>query len=338
MPKLRAEARPVRVAALDVGSNSFHAVVLEARPDGTLRRVGRAKEMVRLGEVTLRVGTIPRRCFQRGLAALRTLAREVATLEPHATVAVATSTVREASNGRFFVESARIHSGFDIQVIDGEEEAGLIYRGAGRGLPGGGRRVALFDVGGGSTEAIVGQAGLVEHRTSLKLGSLRLAGEVPAEPSSAKQLAAMTEQVRDVLRPAMRRIAALAPDYLALSSGTAVALARMTGEPLAPRAGVRRFMLGRKQLRAATARLAAVPAAERVDVAGVHPRRADTILAGAIIVGGILDAAGRDEALVVDAALREGMVVDWLARTGYGPWAGAWSESPARRPLRMAGA
>jgi exopolyphosphatase/guanosine-5'-triphosphate,3'-diphosphate pyrophosphatase len=212
---------------------------------------------------------------------------------------------------------------------------GLIYRGAGRGLPGGGRRVALFDVGGGSTEAIVGQGGVVEHRTSLKLGSLRLAAEAPADPPSAKQLAAMSEQVRDVLRPAMRRIAGASPDYLALSSGTAVALARMAGEPLAPRAGVRRFMLGRKALRSAIARLAAVPAAERIEVARIHPRRADTILAGAIIVAGILEAAGQDEAVVVDAALREGMVVDWLERTGYGPWTEAWSAAPDRGPLRM---
>jgi exopolyphosphatase/guanosine-5'-triphosphate,3'-diphosphate pyrophosphatase len=108
----------------------------------------------------------------------------------------------------------------------------------------------------------------------------------------------------------------------------------MVGQRLPPAGGVRRYLLGRKQLRAATARLAAVPAAERVNVARVHPRRADTILSGALILGAILDTAGCDQAVVVDAALREGLIVDWLARTGYGPWA-APLELGARPAARL---
>src|SRR5205814_570305 len=152
----------------------------------SLRRVGRAKELVRLGEGTLRAGFIPWEAFQRGLTALRTLARAVAPLRPQATVAVATSAVREASNGCVFVESARRHAGLDIRIIGGEEEARLIYRGARRGLPADGRRVALFDVGGGSTEVILGQGAAVELSTSLKLGALRLLDRAgAADPPTA---------------------------------------------------------------------------------------------------------------------------------------------------------
>jgi exopolyphosphatase/guanosine-5'-triphosphate,3'-diphosphate pyrophosphatase len=311
----------VRVAAVDVGSNSFHAIVMAARSDGRLERLGRVRKMVRLGQGTLREGSISPDAFQRGLDALRAVKAVVAAHEPRATVAVATSAVRDASNGSLFVARARRQAGLDLRVIGGDEEARLIYRGARLALPADDGRVALFDVGGGSTEVILGHGPSTRWRSSMKLGSLRLLEELgdADDPPTRSQLAEMTEHAQDLLAPAVARVLARGLDYVALTSGTALALARLAGEPLAPCAGVRRYRLRRRSLRTWTARLAVLCAAERVQL-GVPARRADTILPGALILGAVLDATGRDEALVVGAALREGMVIDWLESTEFGVW------------------
>jgi exopolyphosphatase/guanosine-5'-triphosphate,3'-diphosphate pyrophosphatase len=312
----------VRVAALDVGSNSFHAIVVEARSDGRLRRLGRARKMVRLGQGTLREGSIAPDAFHRGLEALRSLRATVADHRPHATVAVATSAVRDASNGSLFVARARRQAGFDLQVIGGDEEARLIYLGARLALPPDLGRVALFDVGGGSTEVILGQGPSTCWRSSMKLGSLRLLEQLgdADDPPARARLAEMSEHAHDVIARPIARVLARGLDYVALTSGTALALARLAGEPLEPRGGVRRYRLRRRALRTWTARLATLSAPERVQL-GVPARRADTILPGALILAAILDATSRDEALVVGAALREGMVIDWLESSRFGAWA-----------------
>jgi exopolyphosphatase / guanosine-5'-triphosphate,3'-diphosphate pyrophosphatase len=143
---------PLTVAALDVGSNSFHLVVVQAFPDGTVRVLERLKEMVRLGEASLQDGVIPEETLERALRALRALVVKARAHRPAALLAVATSAVREASNGRAFVEAARRECGVDIRIIDGIEEARFIYQGARQALAlEGAQRAALFDVGGGST-------------------------------------------------------------------------------------------------------------------------------------------------------------------------------------------
>src|SRR4029077_6357815 len=133
---------------------SFHLIVSHVNPGGRMEILDRAKEMVRFGE-TLKSGMISPDVFRRGLDALRSLKRMADRHQPDALVAVATSAVREAQNGGEFVRAARDEVGVDIQVIRGQEEARLIYLGARGALDLDGRRVALFDLGGGSLEVIL---------------------------------------------------------------------------------------------------------------------------------------------------------------------------------------
>jgi exopolyphosphatase/guanosine-5'-triphosphate,3'-diphosphate pyrophosphatase len=130
----RAGGRPVTIAALDVGSNSFHLLVVEAQPGGPVRVLERAKEMVRLGESALDDGVISPECFDRAIRRLRSLAVQARAHRPDTLMAVATSAVREASNGRDFVEAAQRECGVALRVIDGVEEARLIYSGARQAL------------------------------------------------------------------------------------------------------------------------------------------------------------------------------------------------------------
>ena len=160
----------MRIAALDVGSNSFHLIVADVGTGGHINVLDRAKEMVRLGDSTLHHGVIPPEVFRRGLDALRALRRIADRHNVDALVAVATSAVREAQNGGEFVRAARDEAGIDIRVIRGDEEARLIYLGARGSLDLGKRRVALFDLGGGSLEVILADAQELYFTASLKLG------------------------------------------------------------------------------------------------------------------------------------------------------------------------
>jgi exopolyphosphatase/guanosine-5'-triphosphate,3'-diphosphate pyrophosphatase len=307
--------KSVRVAALDVGSNSFHLMVVETTANGGIRVLERAKEMVRLGESSLSDGVIPPTAFRRGLKALRFLADVAHEHRPEAIVAVATSAVREASNGRVFVDAARRQCGLSIRVIDGAEEARLIYLGARPGLGLGERRVALFDVGGGSTEAILANEQQALLSSSLKIGVLRLRDHwLRSDPPAASDTAVMSDWVRTVTGPTILRFKAARYDLVALTSGTAMALARLAGRRLPPSSGVDRFQLPLEGLRSWEGRLAAMSSQERAAVPGVDPGRVDTIVPGAVILRTILEATGASEAVVCDAALRDGVIADYLAQ------------------------
>ena len=310
---------PVTVAALDVGSNSFHLVVVQAETDGSVKVLERVREMVRLGESSLHAGLIPAEAFERGISALRALVTRARAHRPAALLAVATSAVREASNGRAFVEAAQRECGIDIRVIDGVEEARLIYMGARQALGLDGQQAALFDVGGGSTEAILGNERQALLASSLKLGVLRLRDHwLRSDPPAKQDTAVMAEWVRTVTSPTIARFQAAGFDLVALTSGTALALARLAGRRLPRVGGVDRYQLTLEALRSWEDRLSSMTAAQRVQVPGLDPGRVDTIVPGAVILRSILEATGADSALVCDAALREGIIAEYLARQPAG--------------------
>src|SRR5258708_6456880 len=221
----------MRIAALDIGSNSFPLIVSQVSPSGRMEILDRSKEMVRFGE-TLRAGMITPDVFRRGLDALRSLKRIADRHQPDALIAVATSAVREAQNGGEFVRAVRDELGIDIRVIRGQEEAHLIYLGARNALDLAGRRVALFDVGGGSTELILADARECYFTISLKLGVLRLRDEwQTADPPSAREVAALADRVRSALEPAVAPVRAMGFDFVALHSCSALALPRLPAHP-----------------------------------------------------------------------------------------------------------
>src|SRR4051812_32157694 len=140
----------MRIAALDVGSNSFHLMVADVGTGGHINVLDRSKEMVRLGDSTLHHGVIPPEVFRRSLDALRALRRIADRHNVDALVAVATSAVREAQNGGEFVRAARDEAGVGTRGIRGGEEGRALFLGA-RGAPGPGqRRGAAFALGGGA--------------------------------------------------------------------------------------------------------------------------------------------------------------------------------------------
>jgi len=147
----------MKIAAVDVGTNSFHLLVARVTAEGALEPIERQKDMVRLGDSAFR-GQISPEAFSRGIDTLRSF-RDIADRAGcDALIAVATSATREAENGGDFVRAGRDETGIELNVIAGEEEARLVYLGARAGLNLAGKRALMIDIGGGSVELIVGGA------------------------------------------------------------------------------------------------------------------------------------------------------------------------------------
>jgi exopolyphosphatase/guanosine-5'-triphosphate,3'-diphosphate pyrophosphatase len=302
----------MRIAALDVGSNSFHLIVVQVTASGHFEVLDRAKEMIRLGESSLRTGIIPPEVFKRGIDALGSLRRLADRHQPDALVAIATSAVREAQNGGEFVRAARDEVGVDIQVVRGQEEARLIYLGARGALDLDGRRTLLLDLGGGSMEVILADARECYFTDSLKLGVIRLTEEwAPSDPPTVRELGSLRDRVRRALQPVVTRIGAMGFDFVAMSSGTASALASLI-EKTEDAGAVTKLRL--TSLSEIERRLASMTHEERSHLPGLDPRRVDTILAGAVVLRTALELSGAEDAVVCEGALREGIVADYIAR------------------------
>jgi exopolyphosphatase/guanosine-5'-triphosphate,3'-diphosphate pyrophosphatase len=302
----------MRIAALDVGSNSFHLIVVDVATGGHINVLDRAKEMVRLGDSTLHHGVIPPEVFRRGLDALRALRRIADRHNVDALIAVATSAVREAQNGGEFVRAARDEAGIDIRVIRGDEEARLIYLGARGSLDLGKQRVALFDLGGGSLEVILADAQELYYTASLKLGVIRLAETCPcSDPPTSRERAQLAERVRSMLDPVVTRVRAMGFDFVAFTSGTASALASILRADKDTGSGKSTIAL--KDLQALEQRLGSTSIAARARLTGLDVRRADTIYGGAVVFRTALELAGAEQATLCETALREGIIADYVA-------------------------
>jgi exopolyphosphatase / guanosine-5'-triphosphate,3'-diphosphate pyrophosphatase len=311
------------LAAIDIGTNSVHLVVPHMAPGHTGPRpdvLEREKEMVRLGSSGGDMKQLTADAIERGVKALGRF-RQVAEVHGAEVRAVATSAVREAENRHDFLERARVDAGVEVEVISGTEEARLIHLGVLQAVPVYDRRLVLCDIGGGSTELLVGERDQVLASRSLKLGAIRLTrrffdGRVlhPAAVDSCRRY------IRSTITPFAREVRRLAPEVGVGSSGTIASLAEMA----AMRSGgnrprtVSNLVLGRRQLSDLVGELVATPTSDaRAELPGLDPKRADIILAGSLILDEVMRALRLDELVVSDYALREGVLLDtWRRRHG----------------------
>ncbi len=301
-----------RMAAIDVGSNSIHMIIVEPRGAG-YRVLDKEKEMVQLARGSLGGEPLTAEAMLRGIAALETMAAIARRWEVGAILAVATSAVREAPNGRDFIEHAEAASGIRIDIISGEQEADLVYRAIRSAVDFQGGTALCVDIGGGSIEFVVGTESEVYFAQSHPLGAIRLAEHFfRSDPPGAAELAACRKHVRKTLRKTLRRIATLGFDFCIGSSGTISTLAELAGKQTEESVASGLRWLERGDLELLVERLASVSAAKRVEAFGVDPKRAETIVSGGIALHEILVTVDRRRLRACTAALREGLVETWL--------------------------
>ncbi len=312
---------PPTLAAIDIGTNSVHLVVARAVDADRFEILAREKDMVRLGSGGGEMKRLDPEAIDRGVAALGRQ-RAIAEALGAPVRAVATSAVREAANRHEFLRRAREEAGVVVEVISGFEEARLIHLGVLQAVPVYDRRVLVIDIGGGSTEVVVGEREEAIVARSLKLGAIRLTDRFLAEePLKAKAVTRCRRHVQGVLAPLRREVERAGFEVAVGSSGTIESIATMVlaarGEE--PAQTLNQVAITAKELSAVVEALVGAPTArERRRTPGLDPRRADIIVAGAIVAEELVNAFGVDELLVSEYALREGVLADTYRRTHGG--------------------
>ncbi|MGY6501887.1 MAG: Ppx/GppA phosphatase family protein [Acidimicrobiales bacterium] len=304
-------------AAIDIGTNSVHLLVARSTPSQRFEVLAQEKEVVRLGHGDGDMTELSDDAIDRGIAALRRF-RQVAEIWDADIAAVATSAVREADNHDAFIQRARDEAGIDVEVISGVEEARLIHTGVIHAIPCYDKRLFVIDIGGGSTELVVGERDEIIEARSLKLGAIRLTDRFFAdEPLDRSQVKACRRYVRAFLQPTIRDFVDHGFDVAAGSSGTIQTLASMV---LARRGddsdrNLNNLSVTVAELDEVIESLIAAPTAkDRAKLAGMDTKRADIVVGGAIILEQVIAAMGIDELRISTFALREGVLLDHLRR------------------------
>ena len=304
--------------AIDVGTNSIHLIVVELDAAfDTSRVIYKAREMVRLGsDDALEHGRLSRKAMERGVEAIARFNDAARERGAERIRAVATSAVRETENGNEFRALVESRTGLQLEILDGLEEARLIHLGVANGYPLYDRVACLIDIGGGSTEFIVADGERAFLVDSVKLGSLRLYDAylrgVPDQLRAARKLDA---HVNEVLAPLIDRIRHYRLDLAIGTSGTIMGLASVDAAQrgLAVK-GVHGYTLSRARLETLQRQMLVTGEAERRRLPGMNPRRADIIVAGNAVLIAALSLLGRDDLVVCERALRDGVVVDLAHR------------------------
>ena len=323
----------MRVATIDIGTNSVLLLVAERR-DGELVPLVERATITRLGQGVDATRTLAPEAVERTLACLARYGEELRALGVERVEridAVGTSAMRDAAGGDAFVARARELLGVAPRVISGDEEAALTFAGAltGLSLPPG--PCAVFDIGGGSTEIIVGTtaggARRVEQAVSLDVGSVRLTERhIRSDPPTEAELAAVRADIRAALAaapppplpaPAPAPLGAAgasgsAPPFLVGVAGTVTTVAALVLDVVPyDAARVHGARLHREQVQAATSRLAALPVAARRQLPAIEPARADVIVAGSLLIEEILAWAGGPGASPADELIASDRGVRW---------------------------
>ena len=305
------------LAALDLGTNSFHLVVARVVGDG-FEVVAREKETIRLGHGGGDMKELAPDAIERGIAALRRMGR-IAQTHGAAVRAVATSAVREAENAQVFIDRARDEAGIDVEVVSGVEEARLIHLGVLYAVPAFDSRLVLVDIGGGSTEVLVGERGETLAARSFKLGAVRLTDRFfPGGTIANEAVEHARSHIRSVLAGFDGEVAQHGFDLAVASSGTAETVAAMVNAArgAAPPRSFNRFTFTVAELDVVVAALVAHhTASARAAVPGLASARTDIIVAGALVLQCVSQAFGIEQYTFSDGALREGVLIDTIART-----------------------
>jgi exopolyphosphatase/guanosine-5'-triphosphate,3'-diphosphate pyrophosphatase len=283
-----------RIAVVDIGTNSTRLLVAEVG-DGRLRELERESVVTRLGEgvdATGRLGDEPQ---SRVFAVLDRFNEAIERHDATIRTAVMTSAVRDAANGAEFATAVRERYGLEGATLSGDEEARLTSLGATATRPGD-ETVLVIDIGGGSTELVVGVGDALVFHTSTQVGVVRHSERhLHTDPPTAAELAALADDARAAFEAAVPAEVRARPAVGVGVGGTATQLASIDlGLAVHDRERVEGHAVSREQLEELRDRLAALPLAERRDVRGLDPARAPTIVAGAVILREVLGAFALD--------------------------------------------
>jgi exopolyphosphatase / guanosine-5'-triphosphate,3'-diphosphate pyrophosphatase len=306
----------MRLAAIDIGTNSVHMIVVRVRPDFSFEIVDREKEMVRLGAGGLDGKQLTPEAMNAALQALSKFARLAQSHQVDEVLAVATSATREAENGGAFLRAIERKTGIRARIITGTEEARLIHLAAVYGVdtP---KPAVVIDIGGGSVEITLGSGREVEFARSFKIGVIRLTERfVDSDPISSRDERKMAKFIGEHVDRYIEHIVEKGYDRVIGTSGTILSLgivATAIDRGTVPQE-VRNLRVPAKSLRRLRKDTVEMDLEERMHLPGLDPRRADLMVAGTVLLDTLLKRLAADEITLCDLALREGVLLDYIHR------------------------
>jgi exopolyphosphatase/guanosine-5'-triphosphate,3'-diphosphate pyrophosphatase len=310
---------PMRLAAIDLGTNSFHMIIVELLPDMSFLVIDRAKEMIRIGDGSITTKLLTEEAMRQGLETLtrfRKLAEQRG-VETHHIIAFATSAIREAKNGGAYMETVSQKIGIRTSIISGDEEARLIYLAIRQAINIGTRKALMIDAGGGSVELMIGDSERLYLEESKKLGVARMYERfIKHDPPTEKERAELEAFFIEQITPFATRAKSIGYDMAIASSGTAENIAAMiflqeNGQAFESLNG---NAFSRKAFQKLYERLLPMKSSERRTMAGLDPKRADLIIPGLILFDVVFRLFNLKEIIISTFALREGMVIDYLSK------------------------
>jgi exopolyphosphatase/guanosine-5'-triphosphate,3'-diphosphate pyrophosphatase len=305
-----------RIAAVDLGSTSFTLLVADVTADGHIVRVAREREMLRLGAALSQDSKLSDELCEKAVEGARRLGRLADRAGAQELVAVATSAIRDAKNGRKLAERISRALGSEVKVLSGEEEARLIFCAFRRRVGLGDENALGLDLGGGSLELAVGNASGLRFETTLRLGVTRLHGElVSSDPMTAAEVRAVRARVEEALDPIAGRLRALGSARCIAAGGTVRALARLLlgVSDDTPAADLRGLLVSSDDFDGLARKLSRSTHAERLEIPGIDEKRADLLPTGAVVMSSVLSRLSLSGLMICDWGLREGVILDALA-------------------------
>jgi exopolyphosphatase/guanosine-5'-triphosphate,3'-diphosphate pyrophosphatase len=307
------EEQPMRVAAIDCGTNSIRLLIADI--DGSnFREVVRDMEIVRLGQGVDETGQFHPDAIARTLAAVDKFAAEIAKRGVEKIRFCATSATRDATNRHLFVDGVRERLGIELEVISGDEEAALSFAGAIKDLDPSNGPFLVVDIGGGSTEFVFGTS-TVEAARSVNIGCVRMTERHFAnDPVTTQQI----ELARTDIQAAIAQAAAVVPitkaKTLVAVAGTATTVAAAALElPEYDRYAIHLSRISAQQTHDAAAMFATSTREQRLSLGYMHPGRVDVIAAGSLVLSEIMKATGATEFVASESDILDGMAFS-LAR------------------------
>ncbi len=311
----------MRVAAIDIGTNSIHMVL--AAVDQQLRSFSvliTEKASVRLGERDPETGDLTREAMERAMVALSHHRQLADSHGAHAVVGTATSAVREAGNGREFLALVEEELGLQVDLVDGREEARLIYLGVLSAMDFAGKPHLILDIGGGSTELILADSHDTRSLSSLRVGAVRLAQDFGFHgPSTPERVQFLKTFIQGMLEPAVvkvqQRLVVGESPVLVCTSGTAMAMGSLLALRLGTTArSLNGLCFGLGHVQALMGELVRLDGEQRRQLPGLSERRADIIVPGGLILETAMELLNAQEMVLCKQALREGLIVNWMLR------------------------
>jgi exopolyphosphatase / guanosine-5'-triphosphate,3'-diphosphate pyrophosphatase len=312
------------IAAIDLGTNSLHMVIVRIEPTlPSFTIIAREKETIRLGDRDLETGNLKPQIMERAIATLRRFQDVAKSFHVETVVAVATSATREAPNGKDFLQDIKVQLGLEVDLISGQEEARRIYLGVLSGMEFNNQPHMIIDIGGGSTEMILGDSHEERALTSTKIGAVRLTSElITTDPITSKEFEYLQAYVKGMLeRSAEEVVANLKFGESAHLVGTAGTIETLAAIHAREKLGfipstLNGYQFPLRDLREWVQRLRKMSNVEKAIIPGIPDKRSEVILAGAVILQEAMTLLGAESVTVCERSLREGIIVDWMLTQG----------------------